>query len=146
MPPTPGPLFTAPTPPSSPHSAHLEALSNPCATHTRLVSALVHLLFALGFRGIHSGTRDRFSLSGFVGAENHHPDVTARSGRDTLDVFAVETATSLTSETTVQRLRALATAADAKGAGLWLAVPPEARTEAALRLQEWGVSARVICV
>jgi hypothetical protein len=97
------------------------------------------LLFGLGFRSI----RTDASVSQHPTAP-HRPDVTARSGPDTLSLFAVETTSSLESERATQRLRALAKEAEANE--IWLAVPPEARADAIRRLQELHITGRVIGV
>lgn len=131
------------SPPLSPHAASppiappLATSSDP--THARLVSALVHLLFGLGFRSIRTD----------AGASRHptdlsRPDVTARSGQNTLSLFAVETTSSLDSERAAHRLRTLAMEAETNE--VWLAVPPEARADAIRRLTDLKVTGRVIGV
>lgn len=132
-----------PTPPLAPHAGPL-FLAPPLAvssdpTHARLVSALVHLLFGLGFRSIRTDAG-----SWTHPTAPHRPDVTARSGRDTLSLFAVETTSSLDSERAAQRLRALAR--DAGAHELWLAVPPESRVDAIRRLRDLQLDGRVIGV
>lgn len=141
----PSPTPHAVAPPSSPPT--LAEVPAPLdLTHARLVSGLAHLLFALGFRDLQTGLQSRTSRSDLVSAGTHCPDVTARSGHNTLDIFAVETMASLGTEPTAWRLQALAAAAKSAGAGFWLAVPSEARTVAAHRVRELRISARVICV
>lgn len=113
------------------------------ATHARLVSALVHVLFGLGFRRIRTDAHPTRQVS-LLGEASHRHDVEARSGHDARSIFAVETTTSLSTERAALRLRALATTAEDHE--LWLAVPTAARQTALRRLRELQIPARVIGV
>lgn len=122
------------------HAPSLALPPVPDATHARLVSALIHLLFALGFRNIQTPPPHPPAS----GTPSFHPDVIARSGHNTRSVFAVETALSLRSERATKRLLALAT--ESEGGECWLAVPPETRPVALRHVHEHKIDARVIGV
>lgn len=131
------------SPPRDVLPTHTDFLLHHDATHARLVSALVHVLFGLGFRRIRTDAHPT-RTSTALGEVSHCHDVEACSGHDARALFAVETTTSLATERAALRLRALATAAD--GHELWLAVPTVARQTALRRLRELQIPARVIGV
>ena len=130
----PHPSFHVPTP--TPDLLSFPPAPDP--THSRLVSALVHLLFGLGFREI-----ETLPLRPSTTSESaYRPDVIARSGQNTRSHFVVETADSLQSAGSSQRLLALAR--ESSGTDFWLAVPPDARPSALRRLKDLEIRARVI--
>ncbi len=136
------PLTPHPTPaPSLEFVSNTEFSPSHDATHARLVSALVHLLFALGFRSIHTVSPP---LPSAPDDASHRPDLIARSGHNTRSLFAVETTTSLRSERATQRLLTLAS--EAEESEFWVAVPSEARPAALRYVRELEIPARVIGV